>query len=210
MSNQYKMTRRAIAEHVGRTYQSGSTVKAFIEEMTEQVLKAPITPDAPNALEQRIWEMEVDEYVKQKNILTMNLKTLYSLIWGQAAPALRAKLRKYAVFNRINAECDFLALVTIIRTVCFSDSDNKYKYQSNNEIIRKFYMLKQDRNMPNAIYFEKYNNLLEVPRNQGVNIGCEPGTIKHRLNNLELLVNKINDTSADKLEEAKFQARVNT
>jgi len=66
----------------------------------------------------------------------------------------------------------------MIRMVCFSDSDNKYKYQSNNETIHKFYMLTQDRNMPNTIYFEKYNNLLEVLRNQGIDIGYKPGTIK--------------------------------
>ena len=53
----------------------------------------------------------------------------------------------------------------MIRTVCFADSDNKYKYQSNNDIIRKFYTFKQDRNMPNTVYYEKYNNLLEVLHN---------------------------------------------
>jgi len=43
--------------------------------------------------------------------------------------------------------------------------------QRNYPQIRHF---KQDRNMPNIIYFEKYYNLLEVLRNQGINIGCEP------------------------------------
>jgi len=44
--------------------------------MTEQVLGALITPARSNPLEQRIWEREVDKYVNQKNMLTMNLKTL--------------------------------------------------------------------------------------------------------------------------------------
>ena len=95
----------------------------------------------------------------------------------------------------------------MIRTVCSSDSDNKYKYQSNNDIVRKFYMFNQDRNMPNAIYFEKYNNLLEVLRYQGIDIGCKPRTIKHELNNLEPPVNEITAASEDKLNKAKAQAR---
>jgi len=94
-----------------------------------------------------------------------------------------------------------------ICTVYFSHSGNNYKYQANKEIIHKFYMFKQDRNMPNAIYFEKYNNLLEVLRNQGIDIGCEPGTLKHKLNNLEPPVNEIIDTSEDELNEVKVYTR---
>jgi len=126
-----------------------------------------------------MWERDVDEYMKQKNLLSMNLKTLYSLVWGQVTPALCAKLRTYTMFNQINAEYNSLALLTMIRTVCFADSNNKNKYQSNNDIIIKFYMFKQDRNMPNTVYYEKYNNLLKVLRNQGIYIGCEPGLIKY-------------------------------
>ena len=70
----------------------------------------------------------------------MNLKILYSLVWGQATPALRAKLLTYIIFKQINTECDSLTLLTMIRMVCFTDFDNKYKYQSNNDIIRKFYI----------------------------------------------------------------------
>jgi len=44
----------SIAEHVGRTYKSGSTVKASIEEMTEQLLEVIINPTTSNALEQHI------------------------------------------------------------------------------------------------------------------------------------------------------------
>jgi len=52
MSDQFTQTTIVIAEHVGRTYKSGSLVKSSIEEMTEQVLDAPVTPTTPNALEQ--------------------------------------------------------------------------------------------------------------------------------------------------------------
>ena len=68
-------------------------------------------------------------------------------------------------------------------------------------------MFKYDRNMPNAIHFEKTTNLLEVLRNQGIDIECGPGSIEHELNNFKPLFNDISDVSSDKLEEAKVQAR---
>jgi len=101
MSDQYTTTTRAIAEHVGRAYKNGSIVKSSIEELTVMALDVPRDPVLPNALELRIWEREVDEYAKQKNTLTMNLRNLYSLILGQVTPALRTKLRTYEVFNTI-------------------------------------------------------------------------------------------------------------
>ena len=104
MRDQYMATTRDISEQVSNVYPNGLTFNASIEEMTAQVLHTPITPTQPNTLEHRIWEREVDKNAKQKNILTMNLKTLYSLIWGKSTPALRAKLCTYAVLNIINAE----------------------------------------------------------------------------------------------------------
>ena len=80
MSDQFTQTTRAITEHTGRTYKSGSLVKSSIKEMTEQVLHAPVIPTTPNTLEQQMWDRDVDEYTKQKNLLLMNLKTLYSLV----------------------------------------------------------------------------------------------------------------------------------
>ena len=61
--------------------------------------------------------------------------------------------------------------------------------------------------MPNSVYFEKYNKLLEVLMNQGVDLGCEPGTLKNELNALKLPVDTIADATADELEEAKVQVR---
>ena len=40
----------------------------------------------------RIWEKQVDEHVKQEVHLVENLKTVYSLIYGQCSDALRMKL----------------------------------------------------------------------------------------------------------------------
>ncbi len=40
----------------------------------------------------RIWEKEVDEYVKKKKYLYENLKTLYSLVWGQCTDVICTRI----------------------------------------------------------------------------------------------------------------------
>ena len=56
----------------------------------------------------------------------MNLHKIYSLVWGQVINALRKKLRTCDTFYQVNLDSDSLALLVMLRTICFSDSDNEY------------------------------------------------------------------------------------
>ena len=61
--------------------------------------------------------------------------------------------------------------------------------------------------MPNSVYFEKYNNLLEVLRNQGINLSFKLGTLSYELNNLEPPVGEIEVVTEDELEDSKYKSR---
>ena len=60
MSYQYAITTRAIEEHVERAYKNGLSVKTLIEDLIVLVIVILPDPIAPNILELRIWEREVD------------------------------------------------------------------------------------------------------------------------------------------------------
>ena len=64
-------------------------------------------------------------------------------------------------------------------------------------------MFKQDRVMPNSMYFEKYQNLLEVLKNQGVDLRCEADFVKSKLNTLDPIVHEIDDATWKELFEAR-------
>jgi GTP:adenosylcobinamide-phosphate guanylyltransferase len=68
---------------MGRTFRYGNDIRQSIESMTMTVLSMPSDPPiiASRTLT-RVWEKEVDEYVKRKMYLKQNLKTLYSLVLG--------------------------------------------------------------------------------------------------------------------------------
>lgn len=61
----------------------------WIENLAMPVLDMLIDPPKEATKTQtRIWEKKVDEYVKREMYLQENIKTLYSLVWGQCTDAV--------------------------------------------------------------------------------------------------------------------------
>ena len=67
---------KEIAEYVGRKYDHGADIRATLEnrERYEPTKPKDLGEKAQELTEKRIWEQEVDEYVKQKAKLTENMR----------------------------------------------------------------------------------------------------------------------------------------
>ena len=79
----------------------------------------------PTPTQKRIWEREVDEYMKRKGILDRNLENLYPLLWGQCEIGLRNKVRALEAHEEFSSRCDSLALLRAIREIAFSLESQK-------------------------------------------------------------------------------------
>ena len=89
----FAKTTKEIAEYVGHTYKYGSDTRLSIENMEKTVIPEPTDPPTTATKTQtRIWERQVDEYVRRSSGLDENLKTLYSLIWGQCTTVMQARI----------------------------------------------------------------------------------------------------------------------
>jgi hypothetical protein len=88
-ADQYTKTTREICEYVGTTYKFGAETRIALENLAIPHLAEPADP-AANASRTavRMWEKEVDDYVKERNAILQNLKTAYSLIYGQCSEEL--------------------------------------------------------------------------------------------------------------------------
>ena len=83
-SDQYTKTTKEIAEYVGRTYKYGGDTRLAIETLKKPELVEPTDPpEEASKTASKIWEKEIDAYVKKKDYIDENMMTLYSLIWGQ-------------------------------------------------------------------------------------------------------------------------------
>ena len=89
-ADMFVKTTKEIAEYVGRTYKYGSDARLAIDNMKRPKIQEPDDPkkDA-TATQKKIWEKRIDEYVKREGQLEENLKTVYSLVWGQCTDALK-------------------------------------------------------------------------------------------------------------------------
>jgi hypothetical protein len=92
-SDQYSRTVKEIAEYVGRTYKYGADARMAVEQLARPTIEVPNDPpDDATKTQLRIWEKKIDEFVKRETYLDENLKTIYSLVWGQCTDIMRQKV----------------------------------------------------------------------------------------------------------------------
>jgi hypothetical protein len=64
-----------------------------VEQLARPTLEAPRDPpDNATELNSAYREKKVDEFVKRETYLDENLKTIYSLVWGQCTDIMRQKV----------------------------------------------------------------------------------------------------------------------
>jgi hypothetical protein len=105
-----------------------------------------------------MWEKRVDELVKKETLLEENLKTAFSLIYGQCSDDLCAKLESRADHANVEATSDSLGLLRNIRTVMFQFQSQRYAPLALHEAKRRFYLHTQDKNTTCQQYYDTFKN----------------------------------------------------
>jgi hypothetical protein len=104
----------------------------------------------------RIWEKQVDEHVKRGMMLSENLKTACSLIYGQCSDAMRAKLELRPNHERIENTCDAIGLLENISTIMFQFQSQRYSALALHKAKRCLYLCTQDKNSTCQHYYETF------------------------------------------------------
>ena len=137
------------------------------------IIDKPIKDTNGDATDDLVFNTEVDEYVKRKSALRENLKTVYSLIWGQCTEYLRAKLestKNYIIFEK---KQDPIGLLKEIKTITFKHEDHQYLYNSLFEAYRNFFTYRQGPNKNNTEFLEQFKNVVDVLEQHGGTIGID-------------------------------------
>jgi hypothetical protein len=146
-SDVYTKTTKEIGEYVGRTYRYGSDVRRAVQKLTmPATMPAPADPaDGTNHSVVRMWKKKIDEFVKRELALEENLRTLYTLVWGQCTEIVRARLEAFDGYERMSEDYDSLTLLKAIKSIAFNFQSTKYKPDALNASKRRLYMLVQDK-----------------------------------------------------------------
>lgn len=177
-SDIYVKTNKAIAGHVGRTYKYSGDIRSVVDNLTLPTFTEPTDPPADaTRTGVRIWEKQVDEYVRRDTELRENIKTLYSLVWGQCTDIMRQKLEALDTFETISTTSNGLDLLKAIKTIVFQFQSQKYLPHALHEAKRRFYMCYQGKFTTTAIYLEQFQNMIDVIQQSGGGIGDDQGII---------------------------------
>ena len=140
-SDQFVTTTCEIAEYVGRTYKYVGDIKATLEKLDIFQIDLPPQPDDPDdALQKLIYTKEAEEHVKRRVFLCENMKTAYSLIWGQCSDLMRVKVQAHKEYDNFNKSQDPVELLKAIKSINFKFEDHKYIFHSVFEAYRSFYV----------------------------------------------------------------------
>ena len=175
-SDQYTKTTKEIAEYVGRTYTYGDDARLAVETLALSTLAKPTDPPADaNRTDTRIWEKTVDEHVKQRLRLDENMKTLYSLVWGQCTDIMRQKLEAHESFAGVSSTGDGLGLLRLVKGVAFQFQSQKYLPHALHEALKRYYNCSQGKYATAQVYLEHFQNVIAVVTECGGSIAGHPG-----------------------------------
>jgi hypothetical protein len=201
-ADQFMRTTKEVAEYVGTTYKYGSDVREAVEQLETPELTAP--PYPPNAANDptatRVWEKRVDAFIKREDYLAQNIKTLYSLVWGQCSDTLRQKLEAHDDYDNTRRNFDGVGLLRIIKDVTYHFQSQKALGQSLHEAERRFYIFSQGRHVTCQTYFEQFQNLVDVITHCGGAIGYSPA--------MESLIAEERNKEVDQLTAAERQEAI--
>ena len=175
-SDQFTKTTKEIAEYVGRTYKYGGDTRLAVETLTVPTIPIPADPaEGANRSETRIWEKTVDEYVKQITHLHENIKTLYSLVWGQCTDIMRQTLEAHATFAGVSGTGDGIGLLKAIKSIAFQFQSQKYLSHALHESMKRYYNCAQGKYANTQAYLEHFQNVVDVVLHIGGSIAGHPG-----------------------------------
>jgi hypothetical protein len=178
-SDMFMKTTKEIAEFVGSTYKQGGDICRAVEGLNLPTFEdPPDPPDNATKTQLRKWEKKVDEFVKRELQLEENIQTLYSLVWGQCTDIMRQKVQGLNVFKSMSENKDGLELLRAIKDITYNFQSQKKLSQALHESKRRYYTLSQGQHVTTQTYLEQYQNVVDVLKHSGANVGLEPGLMQ--------------------------------
>ena len=115
-------------------------------------------PEKPTKTQELIYHEKIREAVKQEMKMDQDLEKLYSVVWGQCTPGLKAKLMALKEYKDIMKKLDSIQLLELIKKICYNFQENVYAPASVHSVIEKFINCKQGEDMNNQVYLVRIND----------------------------------------------------
>ena len=158
-----------------------STLFKKLEKPTIPLPRNLDTDEMKNSLLSRIWEKEVDFYVKRKVTLEDNMQALFSIVWGQCSDAMQAKLTGLSTYESIEEECDCAKLLKEIKGITFKFEAQRNPYFALDDAMIKYFTYYQMPGDSNAEHLKTFQSLVEVIEYYGGSVVNEHALLSYEL-----------------------------
>jgi hypothetical protein len=91
----------------------------------------------------KVWEQQITNYTNRLDFLQGNMKTAYTVIWGQCTEALQVKLKTSPLFIKKDAACNAVWLLKEIKGVMQQFEGQRFLHLALDEPKTKYYAYKQ-------------------------------------------------------------------
>ena len=175
-SDQFVKTTREIAEYVGRTYKYGGDIRLAVETLKPPSFRMPDDPpEVATKTALKIWEKDIDEYSRAKFKYAENVKTLFSLVWGQCTDVMRQKVEATKTFETINKACNGIGLLLSLKAIAFQFQGQKYLPHAVHEALKRYYNCAQGKFSTTQAYMDHFQNTLDVVLHCKATVSEHPG-----------------------------------
>ena len=184
-AKQFEKTVKALSSYVAENVGSGPEkvwIINGIENMTDIVPVAP-EPPSPVVIKQEegegndvfqarqeatskatisLFDMELKEYVKDKNKLLACKVQTWSAIMGQCSAAMKQKLEAHESFKTNKLSYDVTGLLKTIRTLSMTSKSTTYKDIARADALRSLILCRQYGNQITSEYLEEFKARLDI------------------------------------------------
>ena len=183
----FEENQERLATYAGSHYEFGRMMRNLVTKLQRPGFTSPSPPpDFAGRGEQKTWEIEYSQYMKNKSKLESDIHKLYATIWGQCTDAMKAKLKAIPNYDTMDDNLDAVELLKGIKGLSYRFESSQYEFQSMADSTARLYRFFQARTMTNTEYYERFNNLLAVIEHYGGELECHTNLIKQELERARL------------------------
>ena len=136
------------------------------------------TTEAVGSTAYRIWIKKVDIYVERLTALDNNLRTIFTVIWGQCSNMMQTKLKALPEYDAKAKEKDCVWLLKEIKGIMNHFDGSKYIYVSLDDATEEYYRYRQGHSQPLDSYYKTFKAHVEVLEHYGANVGGDTAFLK--------------------------------
>ena len=179
---QWTKTLEAIGRYINLKMTNSSDLAPVHRELKLPIIPEPEAPDAKLNLdkdhpEMYKWRKKFDRCLVKQEKLEDNLRSIYSLVWGQCSTGMQAKVQSIDGYELADRKCDCIWLLTQIKGVMFKFEGQKEIFHAHTEANSRLETFKQKDGESANSFMEQYSAIVEAYEHYGGSIGNAKGLV---------------------------------